>query len=89
MISYDFFWTYVYDEVYYDNIALCRRYNLLKYFMYIWYVYVHLWDHPDTWFAPGYDDMADYMQARVTEGHPLDTEERDMLPDSLSCETRW
>lgn len=29
--------------------------------------------------AERYDDMADYMQARVTEGHPLDTEERDML----------
>ena len=30
--------------------------------------------------AERYDDMADYMQARVMEGQALDTEERDMFP---------
>lgn len=35
--------------------------------------------------AERYDDMADYMQARVMEGQPLDTEERDMFPSCGQC----
>ena len=35
--------------------------------------------------AERYDDMADYMQARVMEGQPLDTEERDMFPSCEQC----